>query len=244
MVFNMKNHKKLAIITFSMFLVFLLFTPSVKCATNIEDTTFPGEVGDIYTWEVIYSINPEQVGDYFNFTTEAIYKDQYASVDSLIVNCSLKYYNTTTSLWINEYNNSFYMAANQTQQYYALEPYFIDSIALFLIPTPINLTAFGLIFSTNPRVSAYSVDGNILRINTMPDFALHEFTFSSSGILTSYEAYFTYIGQTKVFEMILITPIDEGNGDEEIISLGSYFLIFTLISVIGLVCLKKFFLNN
>ena len=243
MVFNMKNHKKLALITFSMFLVFLLFTPSVKCATNIEDTTFPGEVGDIYTWEAIYSINPEQVGDYHNFTTEAIYKGQYASVDSLIVNCSLKYYNTTTSLWINEYNNSFYMAANQTQQYYALEPYFIDAIALYLIPTPINLTAFGLIFSTNHRVNFYSVDGNTLRISTV-NFSLFEYTFSSSGIMTSLKAYYTRYGPIKVFEMILITPIDEGNGDEEIISLGSYFLIFTLISVIGLVCLKKKILNN
>lgn len=239
----MKNHKKLAIITVSMFLVFLSFTPSVKCATTIEDTTFPGEVGDIYTWEVTYSISAEQIGDLVNFTTEAIYKGQYASVASLKVNCSIQHYNSTIDLWIDLYNNSFYMAANQTQQYYALDPFFLDEIALFLIPTPINLTAFGLIFSTNPRVSTYSIDGNTLKINTF-DYSIFEFTFSSSGILTSLTAYFTLIGLTKVFEMILITPIDEGNGDEEIISLGSYFLIFTLISVVGLVCIKKKILNN
>lgn len=246
----MKNNKKLAIITFGVLLLFPFFITNVKCATTIGDTTFPADVGDVYTWQVTddRSGGINTIGNMVNITIEAVYKGQHNSVDALMVNCTLTHYYVTTSLWTPKYDNAFYMAANETQDYINVSSNFMsldqlidhsfitDKLFVYLISTPINLSALGLMFMSNPLLDSYEVVGNDLTIFWgSSERAI--LSFSPLGILTRWEE---KMGNFLQYIIELITPMDgDGENGEDGVSFGSYFLIFALISVVGLVFLKK-----
>ena len=154
----MKNYKIVAIVVLSVFFILPFFVVNAKCTTTIRDTSFPADVGDVYVWEVLHSAGvPDDVDDMVNFTTEAIYQGQHASVNALLVNCTLGYYNDETSQWTTTYDNNFYMAANETQNYFNISSTFLGYPIAYLIPTPINLSAIALTLSTHPEIDSYEV---------------------------------------------------------------------------------------
>ncbi len=230
----MKYHKRIGIITLGMLMILPFFIANAKCATTIGDTTFPAEVGDVYVWHFLEAYGTE-LSDKINFTTEAVYQGQHASVDALIVNYSLGYYNTTSSQWTTTHDNVFYMAANETQNYFNISSTFWGYPIAYLIPTPINLSAIALTLSSHPGIDSYDVYSDRIHLYRDGGDYQYKLWFSPSGILTRWEE------RTSLFASVfeLETPLDGNGEDGGAISLGHYFLIFALISIVALVYLKK-----
>ncbi|MFX1464356.1 MAG: hypothetical protein ACFFBF_15130 [Promethearchaeota archaeon] len=231
----MKNYKKLGIITLGMLIILPFFIVNAKCATTIGDTTFPAEVGDVYVWHFLEAYGSD-FSDKINFTAEAVYQGQHASVDALIVNYSQGYYNDTTAQWTTTHDNVFYMAANETQNYFNISSTFWGYPIAYLIPTPINLSAIALTLSSHPEIDSYEVFSDRIHLYRDGGDYQYKLWFSSSGILTRWEE------RTNVFASVFVleTPLD-GNGEDGggAISFGHSFLIFALISIVALVYLKK-----
>ncbi|MFX0034301.1 MAG: hypothetical protein ACFE9I_01510 [Candidatus Hermodarchaeota archaeon] len=230
----MKNYKIVGIVVLSVFFILPFFVVNAKCTTTIGDTSFPAEVGDVIVWEVLHSAGVSgDVDDMVNFTTEAIYQGQHASVNALLVNCTLGYYDAEASQWTTTYDNNFYMAANETQNYLNVSSHFMDLAILYVIPTPINLSSIALLLSRNPQVTSYEVYSD--KVYLYGD-KIHKLWFSSSGILTRYEG---FAGGYPFFKIALPEDPEDPKGGGGAIPFGFYFLIFALISIVALVYYKK-----
>ena len=155
-----------------------------------------------------------------SFTSESIEKGVHNTIDALIVNCTIQVSYLPYG-WNTYSNNSFYMAANNTQNYLAFEIYIGGP---FVIPTPINLT---LVAEASYPIS-YSIVDNTIILN-YGDGSSWEYTYNTKGFLTKAIIKEDGIKKSEFF-------LDTG-GDK--IPFGNFFLIFTVISVIALVYLKK-----
>ena len=122
-------------------------------------------------------------------------------------------------------DNELYMAANQTQNYLAFEEYWLNIV---IIPTPINLTLVAEVLKIMDYFYNFSVVGNtiILSIDEYSD----EYTFNTEGFLTT---------KVQKDEGVVTWKLVLDTGGEAAIPFGNFFLIFTVISVIALVYLKK-----
>ena len=186
----MNNHKRAVIIAFGMYLILSFFIPNTKSATTIGDTTFPADVGDVYVWKFISASGGRRTDIYFekmNFTTDAVYQGQHNSVNVLIVNYSLGYYDEDTSQWTTPHDNTFYMAANETQNYFNISSTLIGYPIAYLIPTPINLSAIALTLSNHPEIDTYEVFSDRIHLNRDGGDYVYKLWFSPLGILTRWE---------------------------------------------------------
>jgi len=216
-VSKLKNVKKVIIGLFIILLFLPFFSNNAMSATTIDDTTFPADVGKTYTWKVTYPSLAK--GFKFTYKTESIEKGVHNSIDALMVNCTMRGYNPNLG-WETWMDNEFCVAANKTQNYIALDYYMYPVI----IPTSMNLTFVAeAIYAYN-----YSIVDNTI-IENWGDGDTAEYTYNTKGFLTKYvynsEGILTY-------KFVLDT------GDDAI-PFGNFFLIFTVISVIALVYLKK-----
>ena len=214
---NLKNVKKIIIGLLIIFFFFSFFSPNAISATTIGDTTFPADVGKTYTWKLTYP--SEAKGVKFTFTSESIEKGVHNTIDALMVNCTMRAYYPMGN-WITIFNNSLYMAANNTQNYLAFENYNYPVI----IPTPINLT---LVAEAMYDFNYSIVDNTIIENNIFGIW--YEFTFNTKGFLTK--------GILKQDGIMYIKFVLATGGDA--IPFGNYFLIFIVVSVIALVYLIK-----
>ena len=216
---KLKNVKKVLIGLFIIFSFFSFFSPNAISATTIEDTTFPADVGKTYTWKTTYPA--EDKGYKFTFKSDSIEKGVYHTIDALMVNCTMRHYSPTAG-WFTFMENELYMAANQTQNYLAFLQYIGGPV---VIPTPINLTLLAETF----YAFNYSIVDNTFSDNSNIRYS-YEWTFNTQGFLTKAinKAY-----GIKESEFVLAT------GGDDAIPFGNFFLIFTVISVIALIYLKK-----
>jgi len=216
-VSKLKNVKKVIIGLFIILFFFSFFSHNAISATTIGDTTFPADVGKTYTWKLTYP--SEAKGMKFTFTTESLEKGVHNTIDALMVNCTMRAYYSMGN-WITIFNNSLYMAANNTQNYLAFENYNYPVI----IPTPINLT---LVAEAMYDFNYSIVDNTIIEGNISGIW--YEFTFNTKGFLTK--------GILKQDGIMYIKFVLATGGDA--IPFGNYFLIFIVVSVIALVYLIK-----
>jgi len=215
----LKNVKKVIIGLFIIFLFFSFFSHNAISATTIGDTTCPADVGKTYTWKITYPA--EAKGYKFTYKSESIEEGVHNFIDALMVNCTIRYYNPTSG-WFTPVDNELYMAANQTQNYLAFEEYWNYVV---IIPTPIDLTLVAeAMYAYN-----YSIVNNTIIENWGSEYS-DEWTFNDKGFLT------THVSKE---DGIMSLNIVLDTGGDAAIPFGNYFLIFTVISVIALVYLKK-----
>ncbi|MFW9879874.1 MAG: hypothetical protein ACFFG0_42920 [Candidatus Thorarchaeota archaeon] len=214
---TLKNGKKVIIGLFIIFFFFSFFSRNAISATTIGDTIFPADVGKTYTWIVTYP--SEANGTKFTFTTESIEKGVHNTINTLIVNCTIRVYHPMVG-WYTFIDNKLYMAANNTQNYLAFENYNYPVIT----PTPINLT---LVAKAMYDFNYSIVDNTIIENNIYGIW--YEFTFNTKGFLTK--------GILKQDGIMYMKFVLATGGDA--IPFSNFFLIFTVISVIALVYLKK-----
>lgn len=107
----------------AVFIVFILFgTLSGLCAFAkgdfvIGDSTFSTDSGEGHFYKVTYStLSMRKVGDMEKLSTPAIYADVHEGKDSMIVNFTAEYYNSTSGPWTTQNNNQFYCAYNYKGQ--------------------------------------------------------------------------------------------------------------------------------
>lgn len=215
---KLKNIKKIIIGLF-IIIFFSLFSYNANCATTIGDTTFPADVGKVYTWKVTY---PAEMESYkITFKSESIEKGLHNTIDVLMVNCTIKQYHPLTG-WSTTSDNELYLAANNTQNYLYFSDYmFFPNI----IPTPINLTLVAeAMYANNYSI----VDTTIIEIYNQDT---DEYTFNTDGFLTSYIS-------KEDGEMDLKFVLATGDGGAAV-PFGNYFLIFMVIGFAALVYLKK-----
>ena len=213
----MKNVKRVIIGLFFIFSFFSFFSPNAISATTIEDTTFPADVGKTYTWKFTYPA--EYKGYKTTFKSEYIEKGVYHTIDVLIVNCTWRQYYPISG-WHTFMDNELYMAANQTQNYLVFLKYMNAPV---IIPTPINLTLVAKATYNS------SVVNNTIISHWGAGYS-DESTYNTKGFLTTYVV---NVNGTMESKFVLDT------GGDAVIPFGNYFLIFTVISVIALVYLKK-----
>jgi len=213
MVVQLKNIKKVIISLFIVFFFFSFFSRNAISATTIEDTTFPADVGKSYKWK-------SNDGLTMTYTIESIDQGVHNSIDALLVNCTFTgYHSSVGSVTLD--NNTLYMAANNTQNYLAVETYWWGPL---IIPTPINLT----LVAEAINAYNYSIVGNTI-IDNLGDGDSEEYTFNTKGFLTKK---IIKVGGELLFKVVIVTG-------EEAVPFGNFFLIFTIFSVIALVYLKK-----
>jgi len=222
-VSKLKNVKKVIIGLFIILLFLPFFSNNAMSATTIDDTTFPADVGKTYTWKATLPAEAKSAGLKYTFKSESIEKGVHNSIDALVVNCTMRGYNSIFG-WDTYLDNEPYMAANYTQNYV----YFYDNMYMWapnIIPTSMNLTFVAeAMYAYN-----YSIVDNTI-IENWGDGDTSEYTYNTKGFLT------TYVQKEDgiiVFRLVLAT------GGDDAIPFGNFFLIFTVISVIALVYLKK-----
>jgi len=223
-VSKLKNVKKVIIGLLTIFIFFSFFSRNAISATTIGDTTFPADAGETYTWKVTY---PSQAKGYkFTVKCESIEKGVHNTIDALMVNCTISYYSPSAG-WNTEVDNELYMAANNTQNYLTFEEY--GYYPAVIIPTPINITLVAEVLESIEFPDNYSIVGNTIILDHGNGYTA-EYTFNTNGFLTTFV-------QKEDGEMSFKFVLDTGG--EAAIPFGNYFLIFTVISVIALVYLKK-----
>jgi len=222
-VSKLKNVKKVIIGLFIILLFLPFFSHNAISATTIEDTTFPADVGKKYTWKMTYP--SEAKGYKFTFTSESIEKGVHNSIDALMVNCTIRTY-TPALGWHTSVDNELYMAANTTQNYLAFQEYWLYIV---IIPTPINLTLVAEVLKSIEYADNYSIVDNTIIINLNDEYS-EEHTFNTEGFLTT---------SVDKDEGVMTSKLVLDTGGDDAIPFGNYFLIFTVISVIALVYLKK-----
>lgn len=233
----MKNLRKIIISLLMGALVFSIFSLNAKGATTIGNTTFPVDEGDSYTWKVTSAtgVVEEIFGYKIKFTVDDIGQGLDLTTTSLIVNCTIDYYNKTEDLWYNDITRDFYMAANVSENYIRFGDWLHSGPIIFIIPIPINLTLIGEFLETRPDILVSTVSGNTL-ISTHSGMGTYEQTFNSNGILTKFV---TTIMGTIMGEITLETPSDD-NG----IPFGYSYIIFTIIGILALIILERRKMNK
>jgi hypothetical protein len=222
----MKNYTKIGIVCLAFLMAFSALTPMVYGETTIDDTTFPADVDTRYQWRYTY---PSYASGYkLGFTADSITQGIHNTVESLIVVATIEIYipvNDTGWEIITSY--SFYLAANETQDYLSFD---YNSLYLpFVIPTPINLILVGEAIVTFPDIDSYFIDGNSITF----DFGFGEtdvYTFKDNGFLSTAEHY---------SDGDLTTKLSYGAGGDEAIPLSNYFIIPTFISIAIIVIFVK-----
>jgi len=224
----MKKLMKISLLVLSITSFILPFISNATCNTTQGDTTFSVDEEDSYLWTATGGL-PEYIGYKYELTIEDIYNGSYMTVDSYIIDATLRLYNKTTKNWLTFINNAFFVAANETQDFIVYNSFMVTSPLFFIIPTPINLTMIGEYANSTGFIIDYTIDGNQITLESYLGFIFFA-TFNSEGFLTEF-----------VMEMLdeVITVFVLGSGGGEAIPYGYLFIIFTLIGVISLIFLEK-----
>ena len=223
----MNKLKKLGIIGLTTFLLLSSLSPKVLGSTTIEDSTFPAEVGDFFSWKCTYS-HPAYysiLGDdsYQNITIDSVYRGSSSEGGfieyALIVDVTEgRYYAGLHQYDI--WQESPYIVYNKSLNHLYME----DTINP-IVPIPLNLT---LIADT---VGDCTIDGNTITWNTDPE-EHREYTFNSTGIATSWK----YIENSTT---VCIYRLENGNGEELAIPSGFYYILPSICAVVCLIIIVK-----
>jgi hypothetical protein len=223
----MQKFKKLLVLLFCTSIFLFPFISKATCITTQGDTTFGVDEGDVLIWTSTGGA-PEYRGHQYNLTIEDIYNGSYMTINSYIIDATLGYYNKTQGFWTTYIDDAFFIAANETQNFIEFESFAGDAGLYFIIPTPINLTMLGEFALNTGYYANYSISGDTITIEHAFIGTLHT-TYNSDGITTK-----------MVVEMFGITMVvmtlGTGGGGE--IPFGFFFLIFTIIAILGLVHVK------
>ncbi|MBY8990702.1 MAG: hypothetical protein KGD58_08120 [Candidatus Lokiarchaeota archaeon] len=224
----MKHLKKIILVLLCTTLFVLPFISSATCVTTQGDTTFGVDEGESLIWTTTGGA-PEYSGHRFNLTIQDIYNGSHMTVDSYMINATLRYYNKTADSWLIYINNAFYVAANETQNFIDYESTVSMGGLYLIIPTPINLTMIGEYAVSTGFFVSYLVEGDKLTLEGAI-LGTYILTYNSDGIVTK------LVAQIFGVTMVVMT-LGLGGGDD--IPFGFSFLIFALITIAGLVYLKK-----
>jgi hypothetical protein len=151
------------------------------------------------------------------------------TVESFIIDATLRLWNKTEGIWVTYINDDFFVAANETQDFIAYHSYLDSSPLFFTIPTPINLTMIGEYAVSTGYHTNFSVNSNELTLQSTFGFIFIA-TFNSDGILTRF---------TMEIASILVIIVELGTGGDDAIPYGYFFMIFTLLGVISIIYLEK-----
>lgn len=222
----MNKFSKFSIIVFCSILAMSLFSSNAKCAVTIGNSTFHADEGDVYTLEMTYTHPAHNasygVGSYANITIDDIGQGAYLSI--------------THALLINATLGSFFINANMHQVSYiqnyivhnATEHYFYSpTLALLIIPTPLNLTMICDFFETEGYTC--TIDGT--KVTAEFSDIIYTYKYNLTGHLTEY----TF---TENNELIFVLG-SNGSDGASTISFGNYLLVFAIIGTLALIFLEK-----
>lgn len=225
---NLLKIKKIILLLFCTSLFLFPFISTATCVTTQGDTTFGVDEGESLIWTCTGGAS-EFIGTRYNLTIQDIYNSTYMTVDSYMIDATLRLYNKTEDSWAILIDNAFYVAANETQNFIDYDTVIAVSGLFFTIPTPINLTMIGKYALNTGYFASYLVAGNKLTL----DHAIigtYILTFNPDGIITKLVA--QILGVT-----LIVMELGLGGGED--IPFGFSFLVFALIAIAGLVYLKK-----
>jgi hypothetical protein len=225
----MNKIKKITISLFCASLFFFTFISNAVCITTQGDTTFGVNENESLVWTVTDG-SPEVIGFRYNLTIQDIYNGSYMTVDSYIINATLRFYNKTEDSWSILIDNAFFVAANETQNFIDYDENVQMGGLYFIIPTPINLTMIGEYANSTMYMSDYEVDGSRLTLTDMLGIGTYILIYNSDGIITKMVA--QIFGITVI---VMVLGLGGGGG----ITFGFSFAFFALIAVVGLIYLKK-----
>ncbi len=224
----MKKLRKITLLVLCATSFILPFLSNATFTITQGDTTFGVDEGDTYLWTATGGLT-EYIGYKYELTIEDIYNGSYMTINSYIIEATLRLYNNTEKIWLTFINNAFFLAANETLDFIAYNSFMDTSPLFFILPTPINLTMIGKYALTTGYYYNYTIDGNQMTLDGTLGFDFIS-TFNSDGFLTKF---------VMKFADLTIVIFILGSGGGEAVPYGYFFMIFTLIGVISLVYLEK-----
>jgi hypothetical protein len=209
-------------------LMSIAIIPVGSSQTTIYDSTFPLEKGKSVRWETINATEaPYTDFPYIRFIVDEIYNDTwYGGPNSLIVNSTIEFYHNFG--WIAEVENSFYLAYNYSMNYLNWSKIATYYALPLIVPTPVNLTLIGDAIERSGLLN-YSYVGSTLLLDYQNTTTI-ELTYNSHGISTNIEK---VTNQTTMYRWELVE-----SDVVVVIPFTNYFLIITILSLVGVVCYK------
>lgn len=240
-------YKKLSVILTSLILFSSVLT-NAKASTTVGDSTFFVEKDEVYIWTITKSPGaPYEKGDKIRLTIEDIGNGTYLTVDVAIINCTIDIYVSDDEQWQPYTPSSPYIYFNETQDYIKITTVMMASLGwIFIIPMPINLTLIAEYLNTsfpvfdNVTSETYANGGQVVG-EDFGEGTEYIYDYDDNGILTDFKVK----GFGSTFYQMEFGDIDldkkDDKDDKKVleIPLGNWFLIFTLLSVIALIILKK-----
>ncbi|GAG87603.1 unnamed protein product, partial [marine sediment metagenome] len=177
----MKSITKSGIILLNLVLILLFIPFNAKCTAIMNDSTFPAEEGEIYTWKCTYC-SPDWstflgVGSEIDVNINQIYQGSYMGVEqALIVNITLNYYINVTDYHYS-INFPYYLVYDEIFHYMRI-------VHCFIILTPINLTLIADYLNRSGRNC--SIQGNYLNV----DYGYNrtgQYFYNSNGFATKFK---------------------------------------------------------
>ena len=216
----MKKLTKITLLVLCATSFILPFLSNATFTITQGDTTFGVDEGDTYLWTATGGLT-EYIGYKYELTIEDIYNGSYMTINSYIIEATLRLF-----------NNAFFLAANETLDFIAYNSFMDTSPLFFILPTPINLTMIGEYALTTGYYYNYTIDGNQMTLEGTLGFDFIS-TFNSDGFLTK------LVMKSADLAALIIVVFTLGSGGGETVHYGYFFMIFTLIGVITLVYLEK-----
>ncbi len=223
---------------FLLILIFnlLIFPFNAKSTAVINDSTFPADEGEIYTWKCTYN-SPYWstflgVGSRVDVKINQIYQGSYGGAEqALIINVTLNYDINATD-YHHSINFPYYLVYDEIFHYMLI-------VHSFIILTPINLTLIAdYIIRSGDNAS---IQGNYLNV----DYGYNrtgQYLYNSNGFATKFE--YMELGITQyILELVGREPTIDLVGREPTIDLGFSYILFSIISIIFIgISVKKHYL--
>ena len=212
--------------------------PSAMAAnTTIGDSSIPLKVNNVFTWKITQANLTDpygydfKVGDKINITIVGISQGSFSTIPTLVVNGTEGYYNESSKTWTLLENVDLIYYNATTHQYFTTEfADWLHHFRVFLTPIPLNMTMIENCIKIAAPYNLIEVSGNVLNFTFTGDpYESFVYTYNSKGQCTTYDWY--YNGEI-LYKLELETSSSS-------ISLGFYFVLFTVISMVSLIIIIK-----
>jgi hypothetical protein len=204
--------------------------------TTIGDSSIPLEVHNVFTWKITQANLTDpygydfKVGDKINITIVGISQGSFTTIPTLVVNGNMGYYNKSSKTWTLLENVDLIYYNATTQQYFTTQfEDWLHHFRVFLTPIPLNMTMIKNCIEIAAPVHLVEISGNVFNFTFTGDpYESFVYTYNSKGQCTTYDWY--YNGEI-LYKLELQTSSS--------ISLGFYFVLFTVISMVSLIIIIK-----
>ena len=230
--------KIITLVLISSLLICTSIIPSSLSQITIYDSTFPLEQGESIRWETVNATEaPYTEFQYIKFTVDDLYNDTWSDgPNSLIVNSTIEFYHNF--LWVAEFDNSFYLAYNFTENYLNWSNVAYQYALPLIVPLPVNLTLIGDSIEAAGPLNYSFTDSTILL--DYQNTTTIEISYNSDGISTIIE---------KVTNMTIIYRWELVKSEVVvIIPYTNYFILIAVVTSILLIWVeiknKKYRVEN